>query len=143
MAETFDIAACECGGEAKLICEEELFRIECQSCHKHTAFYSKLHRALKAWDMVYTKGQPPIPALAQSGSALDAKHYQILQQQPIEIMQTLMTPEQFIGFLWGNVIKYTLRCGSKDAPVKEMEKAQQYARWYVEACEGKTIDPRE
>ena len=53
------------------------------------------------------------------------------------------TPEQFQGFLWSNVIKYTLRCGSKDAPVKEMQKAQQYARWYVQACEGKTIDPRE
>ena len=61
----------------------------------------------------------------------------------IEIMQTLMTPEQFQGFLWGNVIKYALRCGLKDAPEKDMEKAQQYAKWYVQACEGKTIDPRE
>ena len=78
-----------------------------------------------------------------SGLSINATHYQKLQQQPIEIMQALMTPEQFSGFLWGNVIKYALRCGSKDAPVKEMEKAQQYAKWYVQACEGKTIDPRE
>ena len=78
-----------------------------------------------------------------SGLSINATHYQKLQQQPIEIMQALMTPEQFEGFLWGNVIKYTLRCGLKDAPVKEMEKAQQYAKWYVQACEGKTIDPRE
>ena len=79
----------------------------------------------------------------RGGTALSATHYQKLQQQPIEIMQALMTQEQFQGFLWGNVIKYALRCGSKDAPVKEMEKAQQYAKWYVQACEGKTIDPRE
>ena len=78
-----------------------------------------------------------------NGTALSATHYQKLQQQPIEIMQSLMTPEQFQGFLWGNVIKYTLRLGSKDAPEKEMQKAQQYAKWYVQACEGKTIDPRE
>lgn len=77
------------------------------------------------------------------GSASDATHYQKLQQQPIEIMQTLMTPEQFKGFLWGNVIKYALRCGLKDAPEKEMQKVRQYAEWYIEACEGKTIDPRE
>ena len=79
----------------------------------------------------------------KDGTALTATHYQVGDKQPIEIMQTLMTPEQFIGFLWGNVIKYTLRLGSKDAPEREMEKAQQYARWYVQACQGKTIDPRE
>ena len=78
-----------------------------------------------------------------SGSAKDATHYQLLQQQPIEIMQTLMTPEQFKGFLWGNVIKYSLRCGQKDEPVKEMQKVAQYATWYVEASEGKTINPKE
>jgi hypothetical protein len=77
-----------------------------------------------------------------SGFATDATHYQILKQQPIEIMQTLMTPEQFFGFCWGNVIKYALRCGNKDSRVKEMQKVAQYAEWAVEAEEGKTIDPR-
>lgn len=78
-----------------------------------------------------------------TGTALDATHYQILQQQPIEIMQVLMTHEQFLGFCWGNAIKYILRLGKKDAPEKEMQKAQQYAKWYIEASKGKIIDPRE
>ena len=30
-----------------------------------------------------------------SGLSINATHYQKLQQQPIEIMQALMTPEQF------------------------------------------------
>lgn len=78
-----------------------------------------------------------------TGTASDATHYQILQQQPIEIMQVLMTHEQFLGFCWGNAIKYILRLGKKDAPEKEMQKAQQYAKWYIEASKGKIIDPRE
>lgn len=75
------------------------------------------------------------------GTAADAKHYQTLVQQPIEIMQRLMTKEQFIGFCHGNVIKYALRCGHKDDPAKEMEKVRQYADWYVRAARGETIDP--
>ena len=78
-----------------------------------------------------------------SGLAKDAMHYQMLEQQPIEIMQRIMTPEEFKGFLWGNVIKYALRCGQKDETVKEMEKVGQYASWYVDACQGKTINPRQ
>lgn len=76
------------------------------------------------------------------GTAADAAHYQTLTQQPIEIMQRLMTREQFLGFLHGNVVKYALRCGHKDDPVKDMEKARQYADWYVRAAKGETIDPR-
>lgn len=76
------------------------------------------------------------------GTAADATHYQTLAQQPIEIMQRLMTKEQFLGFLHGNVVKYALRCGHKDDPAKEMEKVRQYADWYVRASGGETIDPK-
>lgn len=76
------------------------------------------------------------------GTAAEAKHYQVLPVQPIEIMQKLMSPEAFLGFCFGNVIKYSLRCGQKDTPVKEMEKVRQYADWYVRASGGETIDPR-
>lgn len=76
------------------------------------------------------------------GTAAEAKHYQVLPIQPIEIMQRLMSPEAFLGFCFGNVIKYALRCGQKDSPAKEMEKVRQYAEWYVQAAGGETIDPR-
>lgn len=81
-------------------------------------------------------------ATTHGGTAADATHYQTLAQQPIEIMQRLMTKEQFLGFLHGNVVKYALRCGHKDDPAKEMEKVRQYADWYVRASGGETIDPR-
>lgn len=77
-----------------------------------------------------------------SGYAADATHYQALSEQPIEIIQKLFSAEQLKGFLLGNVIKYTLRCGLKDDPVKEMQKVAQYAAWYVDVAEGRRIDPR-
>lgn len=76
------------------------------------------------------------------GTAAEAKHYQVLPIQPIEIMQKLMSREQFLGFCHGNIIKYALRCGHKDDAAREMEKVRQYAEWYVQAAGGETIDPR-
>ena len=77
-----------------------------------------------------------------SGYASDAKHYQALTEQPIEIMQKLFSSEQLKGFLLGNVIKYSLRCGLKDNPAKEMQKVAQYAAWYVDVAEGRNTNPR-
>lgn len=68
-------------------------------------------------------------------------HYETAVQ-PIEFMQANMTPEEFVGFLKGNIIKYAGRCGRKDEPLKEAKKIKQYAGWLVEALEGKTINPR-
>lgn len=79
---------------------------------------------------------------AKSGYAQDATHYQVLQQQPIEIMQRLMTKEQFFGYCWGTIIAYVLRCGQKDEPMREMQKTAQYATWAADALGGNMINPR-
>lgn len=69
------------------------------------------------------------------------EHYQG-EVQPIEIMQANMTPEEFVGFLKGNIIKYACRMGKKDKPEKEAAKIARYAEWLAEAINGKTINPR-
>jgi len=79
---------------------------------------------------------------AKSGYAGDATHYQVLAQQPIEIMQRLMSKEQFFGYCWGTIIAYVLRCGQKDEPRREMQKIAQYAKWCADAEDGNMIDPR-
>lgn len=68
-------------------------------------------------------------------------HYQT-NIQPINFMQANMTPEEFIGFLKGNIIKYTARCGKKDDPNKEVDKIIQYAEWLRDAYADEKIDPR-
>ena len=62
--------------------------------------------------------------------------------QPLEFMQAQMEPEEFRGFLKGNIIKYVARCGKKDDPVKEVTKIIRYAEWLKESYDGKTVDPR-
>jgi hypothetical protein len=43
-------------------------------------------------------------------------HYKDMDPQPWDVMQALLTPEEFRGFLKGNMIKYAMRQGKKDSP---------------------------
>ena len=40
-------------------------------------------------------------------------HYKVMPVQPWEVMEALLTREQFIGYLKGNIIKYAMRTGLK------------------------------
>lgn len=68
-------------------------------------------------------------------------HY-FSEHQPIETMQSNMSPEAFKGFLRGNIIKYACRLGRKDDDHVEATKIKRYAKWLLDAVDGKTIDPR-
>lgn len=41
-------------------------------------------------------------------------HYKDMAVQPWEVMQYVLTSEEFEGFLKGNVIKYSMRQGKKE-----------------------------
>lgn len=43
-------------------------------------------------------------------------HYKDLAVQPWHVMEALLSPEEFRGFLKGNMIKYAMRQGKKDSP---------------------------
>ena len=46
---------------------------------------------------------------------------------PIDSMkQGLISQEEYIGFLKGNVIKYVVRCGKKDDAISDINKAIHY-----------------
>lgn len=62
--------------------------------------------------------------------------------QPIEVMQEHMSHDEFIGFLRGNIIKYTCRLGKKDSAEKEAAKIYRYSEWLLQAIRGEKIDPR-
>jgi hypothetical protein len=42
-------------------------------------------------------------------------HYKDMAVQPWTVMESLLTPEEFRGFLKGNIIKYSMRQGRKDS----------------------------
>jgi hypothetical protein len=45
---------------------------------------------------------------------VSGNHYKDMPIQPWHIMEAVMTDEEFVGFLKGNIIKYSLRAGRKD-----------------------------
>lgn len=46
----------------------------------------------------------------------------------IKVLKAWLTPEEYAGFLKGNVIKYLCRCGKKDEALQELKKSE----WYLE-----------
>ena len=102
---------------------------------------------------------PPVPSFAQAADAFEippsdttdvpqghprkSSHYQLTLLQPLEIMQRTMTKEEFIGFLKGNIIKYSIRGGHKEgeSPEKDLTKVNTYHRWLRLAEQGQMINP--
>lgn len=63
-------------------------------------------------------------------------HYTSGKVECIDCIESAMTPEQFCGFLRGNVIKYCFRCGKKDEEVQELKKAEWYLQKLIQFKEG-------
>lgn len=53
------------------------------------------------------------------------KHYALLTPEPIDLLESWMTIEQFRGFLKGNVIKYIARYEYKNGK-EDLVKAEDY-----------------
>jgi len=57
----------------------------------------------------------------------NVSHYNIWNGfEAIDLMKTILTREEYIGYLKGNIIKYQLRLGKKDDVSKEMVKINDY-----------------
>jgi len=63
---------------------------------------------------------PPVP------------HYDRGAIQPIDFMESSFTPEEYRGFLKGQVIKYISRYRYKGTPDADLAKAQTYLGWLRE-----------
>ena len=53
----------------------------------------------------------------------------------IKVLEAWLTPEQFDGFLIGNVVKYEARHGQKDG-IEDMRKAAWYLNYYLQKRGG-------
>ena len=77
-------------------------------------------------------------------SALDTQiggsHYRDMAIQPIEVMRSVLTDAEYIGYLKGNIIKYSMRAGKK-AGSDDAGKAQHYREFLAEALGRKTPEP--
>ena len=55
-------------------------------------------------------------------------HYKDMAIQPWDVMQAVLTPEEFVGYLKGSVLKYSLRAGKKAGADDDPDKAKHYAQ---------------
>ena len=65
----------------------------------------------------------------------NSKHYELLAIEPWDIMEANFTTEEFVAYLKGNIIKYTLR--DKGQALTDAEKIKHYAEKLIEVLEKK------
>ena len=63
--------------------------------------------------------------MAADDTQVGGTHYKDMPVQPWTVMEAVLSHEEFIGFLKGNVIKYSMRQGRKDG-TDDAAKAQHY-----------------
>lgn len=63
-------------------------------------------------------------------------HYTAGGIETIDFIQAKLTPEEFQGYLKGNIIKYTSRAGKKNELVEDFEKGQWYMNRLVQHLKG-------
>lgn len=66
---------------------------------------------------------------------VSGNHYKDMAIQPWHIMEAVLTPAEFKGFLKGNIIKYSLRAGRKDGS-DDAGKAKHYMQKLKEVQHG-------
>ena len=67
---------------------------------------------------------------------IDGNHYKEMPVEPWDVMKTVLTPEEWIGYLKGASIKYAMRAGKKAASPKDKEKFEHYRKKLREELYG-------
>ncbi len=73
----------------------------------------------------------PEPIVTADSRQVGGSHYKDMPMQPWAVMQAVLTPEEFRGYLKGNVIKYAMRAGRKEGS-DDAGKAQHYRQKLAE-----------
>ena len=66
---------------------------------------------------------------------ISGNHYKDMPIQPWHVMEAVLTYDEFVGFLKGNIIKYSLRAGRKDGS-DDAGKAKHYLQKLREVTRG-------
>ena len=59
-------------------------------------------------------------------------HYADSQIQPIDFIEANFSPDEYCGYLKGNVIKYIARYQHKGCALEDLSKASVYLDWLIE-----------
>lgn len=84
----------------------------------------------------FTRDTTPHETLETQNDLIDnQEHYTSNGIEPIELMRSNFTKEEYEGFLQGNVLKYMLRYKKKNG-LEDLKKAKTYLTWLIESVGG-------
>ena len=74
---------------------------------------------------------------------IEPKYYAENGLSPLKAYeQGLLSKEEYVGFLKGNIIKYTIRAGKKeDDPLLDIVKAMDYLHYLHQALKDEEVEP--
>lgn len=73
--------------------------------------------------------------MSANDTQVGGNHYKTLSVEPWDVVDSWPI-DQRIGYYRGNVIKYTMRMGTKDESVQELRKAGHYLAKLIEVLES-------
>lgn len=75
-------------------------------------------------------------SMASDDKQVGGTHYMTMPVQPWEVMEAVLTAEEFRGFLKGNIIKYAMRAGHKVGSHDDEAKVRHYKEKLLEVSGG-------
>ena len=66
------------------------------------------------------------PINSPSDIQVEGDHYKKMSIEPWDVMEVVLTEEEFRGYLKGNFIKYAMRDGKKPGAIRDADKAWHY-----------------
>lgn len=63
---------------------------------------------------------------------INPEHYNKGEIECIDAIRSMLTPDEWRGFLKGVSVQYLWRLGHKDEPIQEAEKTLWYVKWLAE-----------
>lgn len=91
--------------------------------------FPKQELSLEDCDCDVCSGEEP----SEHDAVHSPNHYSVLGGlEAIKIIRNTMTDDQWYGYCLGNIMKYRLRAGEKDALQQDIDKANKYKELYEE-----------
>ena len=95
-----------------------------------------LRRTTNAWPSSATRSAERAQQEKPVNDPVNPNHYKKGDIEAIDAIKSMLTPEEWRGFLKGTAVAYLWRLGHKDAVEQDARKTQ----WYVSWLAG--VDPR-
>ena len=115
--------------KAKTSYGQERVVSQCQLRSTKAEVEAELQEFAANIDLPNEDGDPVNVPTDEEGDPINApSHYKAGGVECIELLRQNLTPEQYKGFLLGNVQKYIFRCQAKGCEEQDLRKAEWYLR---------------